>query len=621
MLKSHTGVSLEVSVQSHSALRRQSAIFITFTILLTSFLSVCVISWHRWGSVVIDGGREMNLPLRILNGETLYSEVYHLYGPFAPYVNAFLYMIFGVHLNTLYAAGFTCTILILLMVFEMGRQIMPLLQATLATLAVMVLCVFKQGGHTIFPYAYSALYGNTLALAAFVAQFYFLKNQKNIYLTLSGLLIGLALICKQEYGLAAIASAFALILSAPKDRVRIATRLFFPALIIPLAVYGILALTIPASALFHDTFFFPGEVPRELIYFNMGRLGMDYPAKTIFELIQATVTLMCVGGLIGLLSIYCVRLIDGRWDGLSRLNRILFVTVAALVAFFLIHLIAQIDWFISPIRALPVLCGTVIVRYLWNPTPASRLTFLMAVFSIVVLARQITRVSSGGAYSAFMLPVPLLLFTYLTTVCFSKLFATARVKQYACRFAVALFICVLASTAWHITKVYIKEPSFNLQTTRGSIRTRADVGPAFVQALNFIAKNTATSDYIFAAPEGSSLNFFGNRRVPLRYEILIPGFLNEAGQAQAIEQLKEKKVKFIFILNRPTPEFGAVIFGKDYCVRLMNWIEENYEMIQVFGNHGNVNSQIGDRNFFIKCYKARSLSGSRQDRSSLVNTS
>lgn len=331
MLKSHLGVPLEVSVQSNSASRRQFAIFTTFTVLLVSFLSVCLISWHRWGSVVIDGGREMNLPLRILNGETLYSEVYHLYGPFAPYFNALLYMIFGVHLNTLYAAGFTCTILILVMVFNMGRHIMPLLQATLATLAVMVLCVFKQGGHTIFPYAYSALYGTTLALAAFVAQFYFLKNQKNIYLTLSGLLIGLALICKQEYGFAAIASALALILSAPKDRVRIAARLFLPALIIPLIVYGILALTIPASALFHDTFFFPGEVPRELIYFNMGRLGMDYPAKTIFELIQATMTLMCVGGLIGLLSIYCVRLIDGRWDGLSRLNRIIFVTAVGLV--------------------------------------------------------------------------------------------------------------------------------------------------------------------------------------------------------------------------------------------------------------------------------------------------
>jgi 4-amino-4-deoxy-L-arabinose transferase-like glycosyltransferase len=566
---------------------------------------VVLISWHRWGSVVIDGGREMNLPLRILNGETLYSEVYHLYGPFAPYFNAFLYMIFGVHLNTLYTAGLTCTILILLMVFEIGRHIMPLLQATLATLAVMVLCVFKQGGHTIFPYAYSALYGTTLALAAFLAQLYFLKNQKNSYLTLSGLLIGLSLICKQEYGFAAMASAFALIVLAPKDRLRIATRLFVPAIIIPVIIYGILTLTIPASALFHDTFFFPGEVPPELIYFNMGRLGMDYPAKTIFELVQATVTLMGVGGLIGLLSIYCVGLIDGRWDGLSRLNRILFVTIAGLVSFFAVHLIAQIDWFISPIRALPVLCGIVIVRYMLNRTASSRLTLLMAAFSVVVLARQITRVSSGGAYSAFMLPVPLVLFTYLTTVSFPKLFATARVQQYACGFAVALFICVLGSTAWHITKVYIKEPSFNLQTSRGSIHTRADVGPAFVQALNFIAKNTSPTDYIFAAPEGSSLNFLGNRRVPLRYEILIPGFLNEAQQAEAIKQLKMKRVKFIFILNRPTPEFGPVVFGKDYGVGLMNWIADNYELIQVFGNSGNVNSEIGDHNFFIKCYRVR----------------
>ncbi len=37
----------------------------------------------------------------------------------------------------------------------------------------------------------------------------------------------------------------------------------------------------------------------------------------------------------------------------------------------------------------------------------------------------------------------------------------------------------------------------------------------------------------------------------------------------------------------------------------MNWIEDHYELIQVFGNQGSANSEIGDKGFFIKCYKAR----------------
>lgn len=236
-------------VQKSIAFPNRFASFYACTVLLISFVSLCFFSWHRWASVVIDGGREMNLPLRLLHGDTLYSQAYYLYGPLAPYLNAFLYAIFGVHLNTLYAAGFVCSLLILLMVFKIGRSIMPLLNATLATLAVMVLCVFKQGGHTPFPYTFSALYGTTLALAAFVAQYYYLENKKNIFLIASGFLIGITLICKQEYAFAAIASALALILLNPKDRLKATIRIFLPALIIPAIVYGILVLSIPANEL------------------------------------------------------------------------------------------------------------------------------------------------------------------------------------------------------------------------------------------------------------------------------------------------------------------------------------------------------------------------------------
>src|SRR5262249_51641638 len=149
-----------------------------------------------------------------------------------------------------------------------------------------------------------------------------------------------------------------------------------------------------------------------------------------------------------------------------------------------------------------------------------------AAFSLVILTREITRVSSGGAYSAFMLPVPLVLFTYLTTVSFPNLLSTHKMKQNGRVLALGMFMLVLGSTAKHIIKVYLTEPSFDLHTMRGSVRTKADVGPAFIQALNFISKNTRSSDYIFAAPEGSSLNFLADRPTALRYEQLIPGFLD-----------------------------------------------------------------------------------------------
>ena len=60
-------------------------------VLLILFAVMSAVSWQMWANPVIDGGREMNAPLRLLRGETIYSQVYYLYGPVAPLFNAFLY--------------------------------------------------------------------------------------------------------------------------------------------------------------------------------------------------------------------------------------------------------------------------------------------------------------------------------------------------------------------------------------------------------------------------------------------------------------------------------------------------------------------------------------------------
>ena len=106
-------------------------------------------------------------------------------------------------------------------------------------------------------------------------------------------------------------------------------------------------------------------------------------------------------------------------------------------------------------------------------------------------------------------------------------------------------------------------------------------------------------------PEGSSLNFLGDRPAPLRYEILTPGFLDAEGERRAIAQLQSRRVKFVFLLNRPTIEFGCRAFGRDCYRDLMGWIEANYDVAAAFGEGATAASEIGDRRFFIKGYRRR----------------
>src|SRR5580765_7260917 len=62
-------------------------------------------TWGAWGDVTIDSGHEMYVPALLAGGKTLYRDTWFMYGPAGPYVNTFLFHLFGIHLNVLYWAG------------------------------------------------------------------------------------------------------------------------------------------------------------------------------------------------------------------------------------------------------------------------------------------------------------------------------------------------------------------------------------------------------------------------------------------------------------------------------------------------------------------------------------
>ncbi len=62
-------------------------------------------TWATWGSLTVDSGREMYVAAALSEGKMLYRDVWFLNGPVAPYLNSFLFRLFGVHLNVLYWAG------------------------------------------------------------------------------------------------------------------------------------------------------------------------------------------------------------------------------------------------------------------------------------------------------------------------------------------------------------------------------------------------------------------------------------------------------------------------------------------------------------------------------------
>ncbi|MBN2318321.1 MAG: hypothetical protein JXR49_04555, partial [Acidobacteria bacterium] len=374
---------------------------------------------------------------------------------------------------------------------------------------------------------------------------------------------------------------------------------------------GFLFARVPIESFFRDTFLFPGSIPDELVHYNRLKLGFYDPGRTIREMISAAALLVGCAGLVSLASIrFAGRSLKLRQDEKDRRRNLLLGLTISSWGLILVHfLFFGTHWNLNPFRALPILflgtilyCAVSLYRRRGDPE-SNRVLLVVAVYALAILARVITRVPAGGGYGAGLLPVPLMLFIYMAGTDSFVFKVPSSVRQYRKR-AVSVFLAIaLAAVLGVFVFRYTNRTSYAVETPRGDFTVSTGVGSAVSRTLEYIARNSSPGEYILPLPEGSSLNFLAARPAPLRYEVMTPGFLDRPAETEAIRTLQNKNVRFIFLFNRPTSEFGAKIFGRDYCRTLMDWIESNYELDAVFGDGATPDTQIGDAAFFIKCYK------------------
>src|SRR5687767_1307079 len=159
-----TGV---VGVRGYTTLRR----FLAITIITAAFSHNLWTGWHRWGDPIIDCGRELDIPRQLLDGKTLYEDVRYWYGPLAPYTNALLYWIFGVHADVIAIAGWITAALAALLAYRIVRLFANRSVAVTAAVAILYINAFAlyyaaNIFNFVLPYSCPATYGTVIALAS-----------------------------------------------------------------------------------------------------------------------------------------------------------------------------------------------------------------------------------------------------------------------------------------------------------------------------------------------------------------------------------------------------------------------------------------------------------------------
>jgi hypothetical protein len=577
-------------------------------VLAVSFAFGLAVSWHRWGNPLIDTGREMNQPLRLASGEVLYSEVRHIYGPLSPWLHAGLYRVFGPSLTVLYADGIITAAAILALLYWLGRQIMSAAAAGAATLSVMWLCMFKPAGNYILPYSYNSLHGTLLGLATLSIVVAALRRTRDATVplfVLAGVTAGVTMLAKTEMGMAALAAGITAAVLAEYPNVRRAARLvgvfFLPAACLTVGAYALIAVRVGWSTLVFDSWLLLYNVPPELAFFNGWISGFDDPARSLRRMLIAAAKLGIVATIIGAIG----SIIAGAkppWR----------VLVGAMAIALVMSLTTGLDPDKGPYLAMPFLLFGILVTLIGRfrtdvaSGPSVRMSILIVctVYALVSLARMILHVRSGGAYASYLLPVSVVMFTFLWVGPFADRFSQPRVRHSVRMIALVLIVANSVATAGILAYRYQTRNTVTIATVRGTMIVDPEMGQAWNEALAYIDRYTGPGEAVAVLPEGTSLNFLSGRRNPLRDEIAIPGVLDSAGESRAIRQLQDSRTRLILSTNRPTSEFGRKAFGRDYYQRLMRWIEANYTTCAMFGPVKDPHLQIGDSSFFIRAYCA-----------------
>ncbi len=554
-------------------------------------------TWGHWGDFQVDCGREIYVPAAILRGKLLFRDLWYMYGPLAPYLQALAFRIFGVSLTVLYVIGLALTIGSALLIFEIARQFDLAIPATTAPSLFFLSEAYSPSiFNYVFPYSYSASLGSLLGLACLYFALRYLRTGRPLHLPLAAFFAGLALLTKQEFGLACIVLlGFTVIAHAISGRslhdLRRDFLWCFAGLSPALLVYGWFIWKLTAKVIFFDNWIAtPGT-------YMMRTFGKRMMALQGFRFSPYELTFAACTVLLAIGSWYLIAAGDAavisRLHLRSRLSVIAIVLVDVLLALtvrqfagtslFSINIFSEI-LFPSGLFLLGCLF-TLQALWKWRGQltlglPAAEAA--LGIYATVVSVRVMMNVSAGLWNYAVFYNVSLFLIFVVVTV--RVVHRASQSLEQGCREwlvgGMVIVDVLLLFIALFPRHGALSTP---LTTEYGTFYTQPDVAVLFPRIISFMKTHTHNGRDILVLPEPPSLYVFAGIQAPSRWYSLLPGYIDPGQEEEFIRDIVSNDVRYVLISNRGVREYGVGPFGAGYDRPIYGWIMANYEKVGQFG--------------------------------------
>jgi hypothetical protein len=582
LLREHTGGDdqrplLELSEAPTRASNRTIATLAGSLVAIWALLFA--VTWAHWGNLTIDCGREMYVPSELARGKTLYRDIWYLYTPLGPYVNSWLFRIFGIHLTVLYWAGSLSALAGALLIFSAGLRLTSSITAWTAA-AVMLMQSFSPSLFS-FPLSYSfgAVYGCVAACLCLWLCVRACESESIGWITGAGLAAALALLAKLEFGPACWTSVALLIaVRGLRDRsVRRGMRdlaALLPGVVLCAVVAGWMVSLRGAGFLTQENLMsWPGS------YF-MKTYGATWLAGSGFSL-SLTSLKAVIAAVVSVMVWYGYRrLAAPLWIGLLVLGLLGCAALAGGLISEIADGIVGLVFFPPAAVFLVGVAAVVLIRRFREQSFSGLPLKILMLFVFACILSWRTAFANGPEGYSIYYNGPIVLATLIVTAAIAaggrKL---ARAELLPCA-AILLATVVRLGPHYSVGLNYFVP----LDTARGRVYRNPTSSPAYETAIDFMKEKADAGEWTLSVPEDTSLYFLSGARCPTRVFAFTPGLLAPGRMTEeVIQQIETKKVRYLIWSNREFPEYGARRFGLDFDQALGQYLISHYRPVRSLG--------------------------------------
>ncbi len=545
--------------------RRLPGAALDWVVAALLFATLTAVTWRRWTSFQGDLNREWTTPARLAAGERLYSEVGYYYGPLAPYAAAAAFRAFGSRVGTYVAVGLTAAAGTVLLVLLAARRLLPRGGwFAVAGVAIGVLAFATENGALPASYALAAVLAIGLTWGAYLGA----AEGRPL---LAGLLGGLAILSKVEAGPALLGAALLL-----RGRALLA----FAATAGVVAGGGMLVSIagIPVSDL--------------VSYGPLRHFRMPPEFRELYTRVSGLHPLIRGRG-IPLALLGACAAAAWAWGAASAASapsgtrrqgaRAVALLGAAAAALLLARTVSVEPVVTTLVRGLPLLvvgAGLVAALRLARRAsdPVERRADLEAAAASVV--------GLGFAWRTFFWTVPS--HAYPPMAALSALPAAAWLLSRVApsglpagergRAAWLAVVPFLLAPFLYLPRLveYYRSPRTAVVAPRGTWIPPGGQGELFQKLVDHLTRVGVKDRDLVVMPEATALGFLLGVRSPLRFEQILPGHVDAAVDRELAGEIDRFRPRRIVFVARPTPEFGPLVWGKDYAVEIARRLARDY---------------------------------------------